>query len=75
MPVFAERFHQYAGGYLNHPVVDQTGLKGGYDFSIRWTGRQVLDQKKEGTSFFEAAEKQLGLKFEEKKAPFTGDGD
>src|ERR1700730_7035777 len=54
MAVFAERFHQYAGGYLNHPVVDQTGLKGGYDFSIRWTGRQVLDQKKEGTSFFEA---------------------
>jgi uncharacterized protein (TIGR03435 family) len=69
MPVFAERFHQYAGGYLNHPVVDQTGLKGGYDFSIRWTGRQIPDQKKEGTSFFEAAEKQLGLKFEEKKAP------
>jgi len=69
MPVFAERFHQYANGYLKDPVVDQTGLKGGYDFSIRWTGRQVLDEKHEGTSFFEAAEKQLGLKFEQKKAP------
>lgn len=69
MAAFAERFHQYAGGYLPHPVVDQTGLKGGFDFSIRWTGRGVLDQKHEGTSFFEAAERQLGLKFEEKKAP------
>lgn len=69
MPAFAERFHQYANGYLKHPVVDQTGLKGGYDFSISWTARGILDQKKEGVSFFEAAEKQLGLKFEEKKAP------
>lgn len=69
MPVFAERFHQYAGGYVTHPIVDQTGLKGGYDFTIRWTSRNVLDSKHEGISFFEAAEKQLGLKLEEKKAP------
>jgi uncharacterized protein (TIGR03435 family) len=69
MAVFAERFHRYAGGYLTHPVVDQTGLKGGYDFTIRWTGKQVLDSKHEGISFFEAAERQLGLKIEEKKAP------
>jgi uncharacterized protein (TIGR03435 family) len=69
MAAFAERFHQMAGGYLTHPVVDQTGLKGGYDFKLRWTARGVLDSKHEGTSFFEAAEKQLGLKLEEKKAP------
>lgn len=69
MPVFADRFHRYAGGYLTHPVIDQTGLKGGYDFTIRWTGRGILDTKHEGTSFFEAAERQLGLKIEEKKAP------
>ncbi len=71
MPVFAERFHRYAGGYLTHPVVDQTGLKGGYDFTIRWTGKQVLDSKREGISFFEAAEKQLGIKITETKAPLA----
>jgi uncharacterized protein (TIGR03435 family) len=69
MAAFAERFHQYANGYLTHPVVDQTGLKGGYDFTIRWTGRGVLDRTHEGISFFEAADKQLGLKIEEKKVP------
>jgi hypothetical protein len=52
-----------------HTMVDQTGLKGGYDFTIRWTGRGVFDKNKEGISFFEALEKQLGLKLEEKKAP------
>lgn len=69
MPVFAQRFHQYAGGYVTHPMVDQTGLKGGYDFTLKWTARNVLDSKHEGISFFEAVDKQLGLKLEEKKAP------
>jgi uncharacterized protein (TIGR03435 family) len=25
-----------ARGYLEHPVVDLTGLKGGYDFTVAW---------------------------------------
>ena len=27
-----------AAGYLDHPVVDLTGLKGAYDFAVSWTG-------------------------------------
>jgi uncharacterized protein (TIGR03435 family) len=36
MAQFAEKIHQVAGGYLNHPVVDLTGLKGAYDFALTW---------------------------------------
>jgi len=69
MASFAERIHQYANGYINHPVVDQTGLKGGYDFTLQWTGRGNWDKAHEGTTVFEALDKQLGLKLEEKKVP------
>ena len=36
MAQFAEKLHQVAGGYLNHPVVDLTGLTGSYDFALTW---------------------------------------
>jgi uncharacterized protein (TIGR03435 family) len=38
MPQFAEKLRQVAGGYLDHKVVDLTGLKGSYDFAVSWTG-------------------------------------
>jgi uncharacterized protein (TIGR03435 family) len=69
MKSFAERIHQYANGYLPHPVIDQTGLTGGYDFALQWTGRGNWETNHEGTTVFEAVEKQLGLKLEEKKVP------
>src|ERR1700722_1365940 len=37
-----ELFPQAAGGYLPHPVIDDTGLKGSYDFSFEWRGRGLL---------------------------------
>jgi len=37
MAQFAEKIRQVAGGYLDHPVVDLTGLKGVYDFAVSWT--------------------------------------
>ena len=37
METFAEVLRQFAGGYLNKPVVDSTGLKGGWDFDFKWT--------------------------------------
>jgi uncharacterized protein (TIGR03435 family) len=63
----AQRLHEYAGGYLNHPVVDSTGLQGRYDFTLTWTGRGALGTAPNSISVFDAVEKQLGLKLEQGK--------
>jgi len=51
--------------YLPKPVVDATGLKGGYDFELHWTWKPVPD----GLTIFDAVDKQLGLKFALEKYP------
>ena len=38
MAQFAEKLRQVASGYINHPVVDLTGLKGAYDFALSYNG-------------------------------------
>jgi uncharacterized protein (TIGR03435 family) len=64
----ADNLHQMAGGYLNYPVVDSTGLKGAWDFDIKWTGRgQLAAAGADGISIFDAVDKQLGLKLELQK--------
>jgi len=45
-------------------VVDQTALKGTYDFELKW-----VREGAEGPSIFEALPEQLGLKLDSKKAP------
>ncbi|MFZ0819123.1 MAG: TIGR03435 family protein [Candidatus Acidiferrales bacterium] len=70
MEAFAEQVHQMAGGYLTNPVVDQTGLKGAWDFDIKWTGRGALAQAgADGISIFDAVDKQLGLKLDAQRIP------
>lgn len=67
---------------LQRPVLDNTGLKGNYDFSLKWTPDQSEMQMgpkapgdaappPEGTgpSIFTAMQEQLGLKLEGEKAP------
>ncbi len=39
MAQFAEKLRGVAQGYIDHPVVDLTGLTGSYDFSARWAPR------------------------------------
>lgn len=34
METFADVLHRFAGGYVTKPVVDSTGLKGGWDFEF-----------------------------------------
>jgi len=69
-PDIADNLRQMAGGYLDHDVVDSTGLEGSFDFDIEWTPRAALEAKgSDGISIFNAVEKQLGLKLEKKDVP------
>jgi uncharacterized protein (TIGR03435 family) len=68
MEVFAQQIHQMAGGYLANPVVDQTELKGSWDFDFKWSPKGLLAQSgADGISIFDAMDKQLGLKLEAQK--------
>jgi uncharacterized protein (TIGR03435 family) len=61
----AENLRRIAGGYLDHDVVNATGLAGVYDFELEWTDRPLLAVKgADGISFFTAVEKHMGLKLE-----------
>ena len=69
MAAFADTLHNFAGGYLDQPVIDETNLARAWDFTIKWTGRGELEkQGADGISIFAAVEKQLGLKLELKTA-------
>ncbi len=58
---------------LERPLIDKTGLAGGFDFSIEWTPPEDMGQPGDvgsfGAPFREALKKQLGLKLEPQKAP------
>ena len=76
MEGFAQRLPGVASAYLNHPLMDFTGLKGAYDFVLHWTGRNAAlpapggDTDTPATiSVFEAVDKQLGLKIEARQQP------
>jgi uncharacterized protein (TIGR03435 family) len=70
MDEFADSVHQWAGGYLTEPVVNSTGLEGGWDFDIKWTGRgQLAKAGADGISVFDAVDKQMGLKLDLLTAP------
>jgi uncharacterized protein (TIGR03435 family) len=75
MPAFANQLRKVreASGYLfNYPLVDRTGLKGAWDFSVQWSARVAQRPSLavgETTTIFEALEKQLGLKLDLTKVP------
>lgn len=70
MDKFADELHLMAGGYLTNPVVDSTGIKGAFDFDLKWTGRGQLERAgSEGISIFDAVDKQLGLKLALQTSP------
>ena len=69
MAALAESLHNFADGYLDQPVVDQTNLAGNWDLTLKWSPRMLLEkQGADGISIFAAVEKQLGLKLELKTA-------
>jgi uncharacterized protein (TIGR03435 family) len=59
-------------GDLGRPVLDQTGLKGKYDFDLKWTpdaGTETAPPDTSGPSIFTAIQEQLGLKLESTTGP------
>ena len=67
MSSFAGFLHDVGSPYFNRPVIDQTGLKGGWDFDLQWSYNKPTGSG--GTSLPDALLKQLGLKVESKPAP------
>jgi len=61
-----EQVAGFLGNALGQPVHDATGLKGTYDFDLKWirdTGRPIND----GPDIYQALQAQIGLKLERKK--------
>jgi uncharacterized protein (TIGR03435 family) len=65
MDEFAFLLRQLGGGYFNQAVLNSTGLKGAWDFDLKWTSKGLLPSAgADGISVFDAVEKQLDLKLE-----------
>ncbi len=75
MAGLAEGVRQMAGAYFDRPLIDRTGLKGEYDFTLKWTPKGQLGlpgpngEASTGISLFDALDKQLGLKAEKVTEP------
>jgi uncharacterized protein (TIGR03435 family) len=70
MERFAQQLRGIAGPYITSPVADQTGLKGYWDFDIKFTPFAVLGRAgSDGISLSSALEQQLGLSLERKQVP------
>jgi len=68
MGMFAETVPAMSPHYVDLPVVDLTGLKGRYDFTLSWLPQQLRgDSLAGGPTIFEALDTQLGLKLERRK--------
>jgi uncharacterized protein (TIGR03435 family) len=79
MGELAENLERMANAYIDHPIVDATGLEGGWNFLIGWTPKGMLQGQQNpsaaageasdpnGISVFEAVEKELGLKLVKQK--------
>jgi uncharacterized protein (TIGR03435 family) len=59
-------------GFLDRPVVDQTGLTGRFDLTLRWTPAELQSSTENADAppeLFTAIQEQLGLKLVSTKAP------
>lgn len=82
MQELAENLARFASAYIDHPIVDQTGLSGEWNFVMGWTPKGLLQAQQPnpnsptgttdaadpgGITVFEAVEKELGLKLVKQK--------
>lgn len=56
--------------YLDRPVIDNSGLKGSYEWALRFAIPLTSEPSDERPSIFDAMRQQLGLKLEAKRAPY-----
>jgi uncharacterized protein (TIGR03435 family) len=61
---------QLGNSGLGRPVLDKTGLKGEYDYELRWSADSGVAGRPDGPpSIVTAIQEQLGLKLESTKGP------
>jgi uncharacterized protein (TIGR03435 family) len=82
MTQFADGLHEIVSGYAKQPAVDETGIAGGWDFSLTFSPAGIVtaanqQRSDEGASepsgvvsFFEAMER-IGLKLTTQKRPWS----
>jgi uncharacterized protein (TIGR03435 family) len=60
-----------APSFIDRPVVNLTGIQGAYDIRLDWVPRPLseISDAPAGPTVFDALEKQLGLKLEDRKQP------
>ncbi len=78
MSRFAEKLRDLATDYIDHPVVNSTGLEGGWNFTLSFSSRGAMQTESTPGSeaaapdgkltLFDALDKELGLKLETRKA-------
>jgi uncharacterized protein (TIGR03435 family) len=61
------RLAEYLSGQAGRPVIDDTGLKGEYDFRVEWASNEAPGSSM--PSVFTALQEQLGLKLTATKGP------
>ena len=77
MAQLAEDLPAFGASYIRHPVIDETGLEGGWDFTLNWTPPHLThagesaseNDPNGGLTIPEALEKELGLKLQSAKRP------
>ena len=70
MAAFAAEFRRMLGVQVGpEPVIDETGLKGAWNFDVRWSIGLPLPNQGEQVPVADAIDKQLGLKLEQRPIP------
>jgi uncharacterized protein (TIGR03435 family) len=70
MAAFVQNLHYWIYDYFPGPIADSTGLKGTWDFDLKWSNRvQLATAGAEGISIYDAIDKQLGLKLGKQLSP------
>ncbi len=67
MAQLANQFSNRNG--VDRPVLDKTGLTGGYDYKLEWGDYGAANADADAVSIFTAIQEQLGLKLEKTTAP------